>query len=212
MVTRCLLGVKYASRLSGAERWSLGNLRCSSIWLNYYLESSLIELTELLPREWLGFRDMVQSATHAQVVHLARVIWQLLAAIEEVVREANREGNRTLDLINILIRELQVQSLDVALEVLESPATNDGKHVGCLAGHVGLRHAGDERVLALGNGLESLADLDVGLARGDGTALLLALLVCLDLVVLFLRLELTAAERAPGRQALYTLELVMVWD
>jgi hypothetical protein len=63
---------------------------------------------------------------------------RLLAVVrvwtDEVVREARLELDDRLQVLDILARQLDVKRLDVVLQVLDLPATDDREDVGCL-GH-----------------------------------------------------------------------------
>lgn len=150
----------------------------------------------LLLRQRLGLRDMVKSPTHRQDPHGAGVLGELLA-VDEVVGEPKVKGDGILDLLDISIRQLDVQSLDVLLEVLDITAAHDGEDVRRLAGDIGLGDARDDGALARRDRLERPADLGLGL--GGLHDLRAALL--LGPLPLLLGLEHAAAQGAPGREA-----------
>lgn len=126
--------------------------------------------------------------------HIARLERRLgLAHEQEVHREAIVERHSGLDLIDLLLTELELQRLNVALQVVDLPATDNGENMRRFVHDIRQGDTGDQRPLLVRNLLELLADGNLVLV---GRAHLTTLL---RLALLF-ALELAAAEGAPGGQ------------
>lgn len=91
----------------------------------------------------LRLRDMVESATHGNNPDGARVLGQLLA-IQEIVGEPKFKWKCVLDLLDVINRQLDVQSLYVPREVLDIAAAHNGEDIGRLGCDISLGDARDD--------------------------------------------------------------------
>lgn len=148
--------------------------------------------SELVAYTYLDFGDVVIIGSNGQELNVAEGIWYFVAPNHRVWK-AQIKWCRIINLLDIVLGEFQAQRIDVSLDVVELATTNNGEDIRCLVHDIGKSDTSHDAVLALGNGLECVADLSVVLLDLDSSTA--------RCVSLLLRLEPAAAQGTPRRNA-----------
>ena len=156
--------------------------------------ATLLERSRLLRphtlgrRNWLALINIVEMAAHITQPDIVR----LASSPQKIHGEANIEWISRLDGLDVFVRQLQAERLDIALQMIDLPPTDNGKHIGRLVHHIRQRHTRKSSPMRLPHLLQRIRHGRIMRRRRPRPALPLHLLALLG------RLEAAPTERTPG--------------
>lgn len=125
----------------------------------------------------------------------------LFPCIDSLSTYARLEWHNALQVLNLLVRQLDLKSLEVRLQVLDLSASDDREDVGCFRHHVGKSDGGRRfEAVLIGDFLERFRHLDFVLILALAENATQAFVGSGAALQFLLRLELASADGIPGRE------------